>query len=108
MTVEVIITGARVLTMDRKAPRAEAVAWSEGRIVAVGGAEVLALRGPETLVIEAGGRTLMPGFFESHLHLGLGGNELVCQFQRYRRGIAQKLKRKHLAADLRILGCDDR
>ena len=77
MAVEMIITGARVLTMDRRAPRAEAVAWSDGRIVAVGtNVAVMALRGPETAVIEAAGRTLMPGFFESHLHLGLGGNEL--------------------------------
>ena len=77
MTVEMIITGARVLTMDEGRPRAEAVALAGGRIVAVGSdAEVLALRGPATRVIEAGGRTLLPGFVESHLHLVLGGNEL--------------------------------
>ena len=77
MAVETIVTGARVLTMDAARPRAEAVAWSGGRIVAVGSvAEVMVLRGPATQVIEAGGRTLLPGFVESHLHLVLGGNEL--------------------------------
>ena len=78
MTVDMIISGARVLTMDDSKPRAEAVAVSGGRIVAVGReAEVLALRGPGTRVIEAGGRTLLPGFVESHLHLVLGGAELA-------------------------------
>ncbi|MEO8244419.1 MAG: amidohydrolase [bacterium] len=75
--MDLIITGARVLTMDDGQPRAEAVAVSAGRIAAVGSeAQVMALRGPETRVIEAGGRTLLPGFVESHLHLVLGGNEL--------------------------------
>ncbi len=36
MAVEMIITGARVLTMDEARPRAEAVAVAGGRIVAVG------------------------------------------------------------------------
>lgn len=78
MTAELIVTNARVLTMDDRAPRAEAVAVAGGRIVAVGTcAEVAALAGPSTQVIDAGGRTLLPGFVESHLHLVLGGNELV-------------------------------
>ena len=71
-----IVTGAKVLTMDEAMPRAEAVALAGGRIVAVGSAaEVLALRGPQTQVIEAGGRTLLPGLIESHMHL-FGGAEL--------------------------------
>ena len=73
-----IITGARVLTMDDGCPRAEAVALSQGRIVAVGSdAAVMALRGAETRVIKAGGRTLLPGFVESHLHLVLGSDEMT-------------------------------
>ncbi len=77
MAMDMIITGARVLTMDEARPRAEAVAVEGGRIVAVGSdAEVLALAGSGVRVIKAGGRTLLPGFFESHLHLVLGGVEL--------------------------------
>ena len=73
-----IITNARVLTMDEAQPRAEAVAVAGGKIVAVGSAaEVGALAGPGCRVIDAGGRTLLPGFVESHLHLVLGGNELA-------------------------------
>ena len=78
MTADMIVTNARVLTMDAARSRAEAVAMAGGKIVAVGtAAEVGALATPLTRVIDAGGRTLLPGFFESHLHLVLGGNELV-------------------------------
>ena len=73
-----IITNAKVLTMDEGAPRAEAVAVAGGQIIAVGSAdEVGKLIGAATKVIDAGGRTLLPGFVESHLHLVLGGNELT-------------------------------
>jgi predicted amidohydrolase YtcJ len=74
--VDLIIKGARVLTMDPALPRAEAVAIADGRIVAVGGPEVAGLAGPGCRVIDAGGRTVLPGFVESHLHLVLGGAEL--------------------------------
>lgn len=77
MQAEMIVRGAKVLTMDAGRPRAEAVAVAGGRIVAVGSdAEIMALAGPATRVIEAGGRSLLPGFVESHLHLVLGGAEL--------------------------------
>ena len=77
MQAETILTNAKVLTMDESRPRAEAVALAGGRILAVGNrAEVEALTGPATRVVDAGGRTLLPGFVESHLHLVLGGNEL--------------------------------
>lgn len=77
MTAQMILTNARVLTMDPGRMRAEAVAFAGGRVMAVGsrrGIEVLA--GPETQVIDCGGRSVLPGFVESHLHLILGGNEL--------------------------------
>jgi predicted amidohydrolase YtcJ len=77
MTADLIITNARILTMDRARPRAEAVAITAGQISAVGSrAEIATLAGPDTQVIDAGGRSVLPGFVESHLHLGLGGAEL--------------------------------
>jgi predicted amidohydrolase YtcJ len=77
MSVDLVLTNAKVLTMDPVQPRATAVAVAGGRIVAVGGAEVAALAGPQTRVVDCGGRTLLPGFVESHLHLVLGGAELA-------------------------------
>ncbi len=71
--IDLLVVNARVLTMDPARPRAEAVAVAGGRIVAVGGAEVAGLAAAR--VIDAGGRTLLPGFVESHMHL-FGGAEL--------------------------------
>ena len=73
--VDLLFINARALTMDADQPRASAVAVTAGRIVAVGGAEVAALTANK--VIDCGGRSLLPGFVESHLHLVLGGAELV-------------------------------
>ena len=73
-----IVTDARVLTMDPAAPHARAVALSGDRVLAVGGEdEVAALAGPGCRVIEAGGRSVLPGLVESHLHLFMGGAELA-------------------------------
>lgn len=78
MLADMILTNARVLTMDPALPRAESVALAVGRILAVGSrAEVEALAGPQTKMIDARGRTVLPGFVESHLHLVLGGAELA-------------------------------
>ena len=75
MTVDMVIFNAKVLTMDDAQPRATAVAVANGRIVAVGGHEVATLAASRR--IDAGGRSLLPGFVESHLHLVLGGAELT-------------------------------
>ena len=78
MQADLIVTNAKVLTMDAGCPRAEAVAIRAGRVQAVGtAAGMAALTGPETRVIDVGGRTVLPGFVESHLHLVLGGAELT-------------------------------
>jgi predicted amidohydrolase YtcJ len=71
MTAEMILTNARILTMDATRPRARAIALGGGRILALDDA-ALALRGPGTRVIDAEGRTVLPGFIESHMHLFVG------------------------------------
>ena len=71
---DLILSGGSILTINPQQPTAEAVAVADGRIVAVGDhAEVMALAGPETRMIDLAGGTLMPGFIEGHGHfLGLG------------------------------------
>jgi len=72
-----IITNARVFTADPANPHAEAVAVSGERITFVGtAADAENWRGPRTRIIDAGGRTLMPGFIDSHFHLFWGSLEL--------------------------------
>jgi predicted amidohydrolase YtcJ len=69
-----IWTGGTILTMNDAAMRVEAVAVKDGRITAAGPVgEVLALQGPETEVIDLGGRTMLPGFVDPHGHIVLGG-----------------------------------
>jgi predicted amidohydrolase YtcJ len=77
LQADLILLG-KVLTMDPERPRAEGVAISGEAIVAVGSrAEIAALKGPATRVVDAGAATILPGFVESHLHLVLGGAELA-------------------------------
>jgi len=76
-TADIIITNARVLTLDGKTPRAEALAISGNKIAAVGSnAEIAAWKGKSTKAIDAQGNTAMPGIIESHIHLFPGGVEL--------------------------------
>jgi len=74
---DLIVTNAKVWTVDKSVASAQAVAVLEERIVAVGSsAEVDAWRGPRTQVIDAGGKLLLPGFNDAHLHFVSGGMQL--------------------------------
>jgi predicted amidohydrolase YtcJ len=72
-----VIVGARAITLDLLRPSAQAVAIRGDRIAAVGNeAEVRTLIGPNTRVIDAGGRFLLPGLYDSHVHpLGAAHSE---------------------------------
>jgi len=75
---DVLVRNAHVCTMDGSLPWAEAVAVRGGRLVGVAGDDdVMALAGPATEVIDAGGRLILPGIIDSHNHVRLGSNESV-------------------------------
>jgi predicted amidohydrolase YtcJ len=68
-TADLIFYNAAVLTMDPALPRAQAVGIVGDRIVAVGSdSDALRLRGSRTRVVDLGGRTVLPGFNETHGH----------------------------------------
>ncbi|MCU0562612.1 MAG: amidohydrolase family protein, partial [Desulfobacterales bacterium] len=68
-----IWSGGPILTMNDAAMRAEAVAEKDGKIVAVGSrATVTKLKGPDTKLIDLGGRTMLPGFVDAHGHMFVG------------------------------------
>jgi len=72
-----VVTNAAVYTVDKQHPRAEAVAIIGDRIAAVGSrAEIDLWRGPETKVIDAGGKLVLPGFNDAHVHFIQGGAQL--------------------------------
>ncbi|HEX4243385.1 MAG TPA: amidohydrolase family protein [Steroidobacteraceae bacterium] len=74
---ELIIHHARIWTVNPKQPEAEAVAVLGGRIVAVGSEQaVSAWRGTGTRLVDAGGRRLLPGFDDAHVHFSDGGSAL--------------------------------
>ncbi|MBC7773070.1 MAG: amidohydrolase family protein, partial [Pyrinomonadaceae bacterium] len=71
---DLIVHNASITTMDPARPEASAVAAASGKFLAVGAdAEILALRGPDTRVLDAGGRRVIPGLNDSHLHIIRGG-----------------------------------
>lgn len=66
--------GGSIITMEDGAMRAEAVAVKDGRILAVGREkDVMNHRGEGTVVVDLGGRALLPGFVDSHGHVVMGG-----------------------------------
>src|SRR5215472_13508932 len=72
-----VVTNAAIYTADKQHPKAEAVAVIGDRIVAVGSrAEIDLWRGPQTRVIDAGGKLLLPGFNDAHVHFIQGGAQL--------------------------------
>ena len=76
-SADLIIRNARVWTVDRDHPEAEAVAILGDRIVAVGAnQDVDAWRGTNTKTIDAAGNRLLPGFNDAHVHFMSGGSQL--------------------------------
>jgi predicted amidohydrolase YtcJ len=69
---QLVLVNAKVFTADPALPYAQAVAIEDGRILAVGSNDqVRALTGPNTRIIDAGGRLVTPGLTEAHVHLGV-------------------------------------
>ena len=73
-SADLIVTNARIYTVDDAHPLASALAVRDGRIQFVGSErEALSLRGPSTQLVDAKGKTIVPGIVDAHAHLlGLG------------------------------------
>ncbi len=71
---DMIIINGRIVTLDKKNSFASAIAIKDGRFIAVGDEKyVLACKWDKTEVIDAGGRTIIPGLIDSHTHPIRGG-----------------------------------
>jgi len=69
-TADTIYTGGDIITVNELQPQAEAIAVKDGRILAVGYRdEVMKYKGPETLLVDLAGNTLVPGFIDPHGHV---------------------------------------
>jgi predicted amidohydrolase YtcJ len=69
-SVDLIVRGGDIVTVNELQPRAEALAVKGSKIVAVGyDDEIMKLKGPTTRVMDLGGKTLVPGFIDAHGHI---------------------------------------
>lgn len=75
---DTIFINGMVYTVDADKPQVEAVAVKDGLISAVGSSsDISALAGSNTKIVDLDGKTMTPGFIESHAHLmGIGYNKL--------------------------------
>ncbi len=75
-TADLVLVKAKIVTLDRKKPRAEAMAVAGGKIIAVGSdSAIRRFTGPQTRVIDVGGKLVLPGFIDSHVHFTGIGNQ---------------------------------
>lgn len=73
---DLILVNAHIATMEPLTPHAQALAVLGGRLLAVGhDGDIRALAGPATTVIDAGGRMVLPGFQDTHIHLQDSGQD---------------------------------
>jgi predicted amidohydrolase YtcJ len=73
-TADLILRHGAVYTMDAARSWVQSVAVSNGRIIYAGpDAGAAGLVGPSTKIIDLGGRMVLPGFHDSHVHLMEGG-----------------------------------
>jgi predicted amidohydrolase YtcJ len=73
---ELVLRGGRIYTVDAARSWAQAVAVRAGTIIAAGtDAQIDALTGPGTQVIDLAGRMVLPGFIDAHVHASAAGLE---------------------------------
>jgi predicted amidohydrolase YtcJ len=70
---DLILHNGKITTLDDARPEVSALAISEGRITAIGGAELLAGADDKTSRIDLKGRRAVPGLNDSHIHVIRGG-----------------------------------
>src|SRR5882672_11557365 len=73
-TPDLILFNGNITTLDRQKPEAQAAAVKDGRFAAVGSdREIMALAGADTKRIDLGGRRVIPGLIDNHMHVIRGG-----------------------------------
>ena len=100
---------ARSSRSTRESSLREALAIRDGKILALGStAEIRRLAGPATRVVELGGRTVIPGLIDSHLHAVRAALSLQHRGQLDRRALARRSaaanQRRRARAARRVAG----
>ncbi|MEU6017014.1 amidohydrolase [Streptomyces sp. NPDC047515] len=80
MAAHLVLRNARIHTVDPALPEAQAMAVVDGRIAWLGPDEdAPGWTGPDTRVIDAGGKLVLPGFIDAHNHVRLGSDDACVQ-----------------------------
>jgi hypothetical protein len=94
---DLIVLNANIRTMTARDARAEALAVTKNRIIAIGNnTRIRKLAGPETHVIDAGGKLVLPGFIDAHVHfMGIGNTFSSMELRDVKRGeeIVERIRR---------------
>ena len=70
---DLVIKNAQIFTASQNIGEAEAVAVKDGRFIAVGtNDEIQRYVGPNSTIIDALGKSVLPGFIDSHIHISRG------------------------------------
>ncbi|MBI4474530.1 MAG: amidohydrolase [Acidobacteria bacterium] len=73
---DVVFTNGKIVTVDANFSITQALAIKDGKLIAVGtNSDALAVRGPNTKVVDLAGKTVIPGLQDSHIHLLSLGEE---------------------------------
>lgn len=97
---ELVLTNGNVVTVEEDQPRAQAVAISGDRIIAVGTSEAIAgYIGENTEVIDLDGNTAIPGFIEGHGHYTSYGDSFIRLELRYSKSFDAIVKQVARAAE---------
>jgi predicted amidohydrolase YtcJ len=77
LSADIVVTNANIRTMDAKRTVARSMAVLNGKIIAIGSdADTRGVIGPDTRVINAGGKLVLPGFNDAHVHISGTGEQL--------------------------------
>lgn len=75
---DLLLINANIRTMGQVCPTAEAMVVRDGRILAVGAeGEMRRVAGPGATMLDAGGRMVLPGFHDTHIHHLEGGHHYI-------------------------------
>ena len=67
---DAVYHNGKIVTVDERFSVSQALAVRDGKIMAVGSnSEILALAGPKTLQLDLKGKSVLPGFIDTHSHL---------------------------------------
>lgn len=77
-TADLILTNGNIITLNKDMPKATTVAVKNGQFMDIGNKNLIhSWKGRNTEVVDLRGKTLLPGFIESHMHPTIYGLNLL-------------------------------